>query len=562
MFSLQNDRTHENGVYTVKSGDTFNAIASSFNLSLRQLREWNGHVSNINEIVIGTKLAVNRRGVESMLSPTDKARLYMGGATPIFSTNQGFIDEIAPRAVTIANQEGEEGLWASLMIAQAAHESAYGRSSLSAPPYHNLSGLKGSHNGNSVLMWTWEVLGGERVDVLAGFRRFSSYDESLQSYANLLRRGNWDKNYYSGTWRSNTSSVWEVLDNGGLRGYATDPNYFAAIRRIITQYDLTQYDNIEHRVEVVENISNSKTVSYSGILLSGYSMDTHPWGVNGYQRVGMTRDYANQQITVVREAQNGAYLLVELNGELLGWVDHRAVNTSAKKVSNGINISYDIIIDKAGYSIDSLPWGTVGYKRIGNTSSIRGQQARVVQETKNGNYLLIEQDGKLIGWVDYRSVKRAIEVKNVAHSYPVDYTATITRGGYSLDSLPWGTEGYQRIDNTINFIGKKVQVTHEAGAYALVTINGTPLGWVDKSVLDGVPVRQNYSVAKSVNYLAKLRSGYTIDTLPWGVNGHKRISRTNYYSGETVRVVSQTGSYALIEIRGRRLGWVDRRSLQ
>lgn len=243
VMSTSSSRTHVNGIYTVVSGDTFNSIASSFNLSTRQLQEWNRHVSNTSSLVVGTRLAVNRRGVESMLSSTDRARLYTGGATPVFSTTQGFIDEIAPRAIRIANQSGEQALYPSLMIAQAAHESNYGRSSLASPPYHNLSGIKGTHNGESTLMWTWEVLGGVRVDVLAGFRKYPSYDASLQDYANLMRRGlSWDRNYYAGTWRSRTTSVWDVLDNGGLRGYATDPNYFAAIRRIINQFDLTKYD--------------------------------------------------------------------------------------------------------------------------------------------------------------------------------------------------------------------------------------------------------------------------------------------------------------------------------
>src|SRR5699024_4617193 len=204
-------------------GDTFNKIAQSFNLTQRQLIEWNKHVSNINSLSVGTKLAVNRTGVEKMLSSSDQARLYKGGATPEFTNPQQFIDAIAPEAIKVANQEGQQALWPSLMIAQAAHESNYGRSSLASPPYHNLSGIKGSHNGNSVLMWTWEVLGGVRVDVLAGFRSYPSYKESLQDYSNLLRNGlSWDKNYYSGTWRSNTKSVWDVLDNGGLKGYATD----------------------------------------------------------------------------------------------------------------------------------------------------------------------------------------------------------------------------------------------------------------------------------------------------------------------------------------------------
>lgn len=576
-FSMQmftsSSRTHSDGLYTVRSGDTFSAIASSFNLSSAQLREWNKHVSNVNSLSVGTQLAVTRRGVERMLSDADKARLYTGGATPVFSTNQGFIDEIAPRAIAISNQSGEQALWPSLMIAQAAHESAYGRSSLASPPYHNLSGIKGTHNGNSTLMWTWEVFNGNRVDVLAAFRKYPSYDASLQDYANLLRRGlSWDRNYYSGTWRSNTEDVWEVLDKGGLRGYATDPNYFAAIRRIITQFDLTKYDNMsgnpspepepEKDPKPVMNVANSREVSFSAFLRTGYSIDTHPWGMNGFQRLDRTSSFANETVRVIREAQNGAYYLIQRNGELLGWVDHRALDTAPRKMSNAVNTSYDVIVQDGWFSIDSLPWGTNGFFRIGNTTQIRGEQVKVVQETSNGNYKLIEKDGELLGWVDHRSVARAIQVKEVSTSFPVDYMATIANGGFSIDSLPWGMNGFQRIDRTNSHVGTRVRVTQESGAYVLVSINGSPLGWIDRRALSGIPVRQNYSGARSVNYTATLSSGYTIDTLPWGVEGHTRISRTRFYPGETVRVLRQTGSYALVQIRGRNLGWVDRRALE
>lgn len=551
-------RTHVNGVYTVKSGDTFAAIASSFNITSTQLKYWNTHITNTSKLTVGSKLAVTRQGVENMLSSTDKNRLYKTGGKAEFSTSQGFIKHIAPMAMEVSNQSGQQGLYASLMIAQAAHESGYGKSLLASPPYYNLSGIKGNHNGNSVLMWTWEVYSGVRVDVLAGFRQYPSYAASLQDYASLLRNGlSWDRNYYSGTWRSKTDSVWDVLDNEGLRGYATDPNYFAAIRRIITQYDLTQYDGIS----VQENVSGSKATSYSGTLGSGYSIDTLPWGMTGYQKVGKSDQYSGKKVDIIREAQNGKYALIRLNGILLGWVDSRAVNVSASKISNGINTNYKATVKAGGYSIDSLPWGTKGYQRLGSTSNYTNQEVTVVQQTSNGNYFLIQQGNRLIGWVDYRSIQLAIKPGNISSSFPVDYDATITKPGYSIDTLPWGTKGYQRIDYTNKYVGRKVQVTHEAGAYALVAINGTSLGWIDKSALNGIAQRQDYSAASKVNYNAELISGYTIDTLPWGVKGYRRISRTNYYAGQTVKVLRQTGTYAMIQIRGRNFGWVDRRAL-
>ncbi|MCC5894490.1 MAG: SH3-like domain-containing protein [Alkalibacterium sp.] len=637
-------RTHSDGLYTVRSGDTFGAIATSFSLSQAQLREWNGHVSNINSLAVGTQLAVTRRGVERLLSPADQERLYKGGATPVFTTRQGFIDEIAPRAIAIANQEGQEGLWPSLMIAQAAHESAYGMSSLSAPPYHNLSGIKGTHNGNSTLMWTWEVYNGVRVNVLAGFRQYPSYDASLQDYANLMRRGlSWDRNYYSGTWRSKTNSVWDVLNNQGLRGYATDPAYYTKIRETINAYNLTQYDNVysaEPKVE--QNITNSFSVSYEGVLGSGYTIDTHPWGTTGFQRLGSTASYHGRTVEVVKEAQGGSYILVKLGNELLGWVDSRALTrANAERIANGISANYFTTINgnnlpvlnrpsgtsgsvkigeansyagieikvvqessdrrfvllernnqligwvqstsvrspevqissstshsykakvvRSGYSIDTLPWGRTGFQRISRTNNFVGQEATVIRETNNGNYVLLNINGRITGWTDKRAIERITNVKPVSSSVRVDYSAKIINSGFSIDSLPWGMNGFQRINTSTNFRGVTVSITHQHGSYVLATINGSPLGWIDRKALDNVPRVQTNVSGSNVNYSAVINGGFSIDTLPWGVNGFQRISRTSLYANQTVRAIKHSGGYALIEMNGNSLGWVDRRALQ
>ncbi|GEK88416.1 Flagellum-specific peptidoglycan hydrolase FlgJ [Alkalibacterium putridalgicola] len=357
-ISSSDGRVAENGIYTVVSGDTFNDIASSFNLKTRQLQEWNGHVSNINSLIVGTELAVTRRGVEALLSDADKARLYRGGAEPVYTIPQEFIDDIATQAIKVSNLEGEEALWPSLMIAQAAHESNYGRSSLASPPYHNLSGIKGSHNGKSVLMWTWEVLDGVRVDVLAPFRHYPSYDASLQSYASLLRNGlSWSRDYYSGTWRSKTDSVWDVLDNGGLRGYATDPNYYVAIKRIIDNFDLTKYDTGNYYVrtgtflgETFTQLQVNKLASQNKALDYRIEVDTNKTPYS-YRRIESTEEFlgeagAQRVIDQLRRDKGwGASMIATGNGTERHRVRSGFFNTKARA-----EIALDNFRNLSGYS--------------------------------------------------------------------------------------------------------------------------------------------------------------------------------------------------------------------
>lgn len=85
-----------------------------------------------------------------------------------FSNNasqQAFIQSVAPGAIQGWN---EYKVLPSITVAQAIVESGWGRSTLSTQA-HNLFGIKGSYNGNSVVMRTREVYGGRSVYVNANF---------------------------------------------------------------------------------------------------------------------------------------------------------------------------------------------------------------------------------------------------------------------------------------------------------------------------------------------------------------------------------------------------------
>ncbi|EOL49019.1 LysM peptidoglycan-binding domain-containing protein [Enterococcus caccae] len=151
-----------------------------------------------------------------------------------------FIAEISGHARSVA---AANDLYASVMMAQAILESDWGRSTLSAAPNHNLFGIKGSYQGQSVTMKTWEVINGQWIQVNAAFRKYPSYSESFSDNAYVLRNTSFQAGvyYYSGAWKSNTNSYKDAT--AWLTGrYATDPSYNTKLNNIITTYNLTQYD--------------------------------------------------------------------------------------------------------------------------------------------------------------------------------------------------------------------------------------------------------------------------------------------------------------------------------
>jgi len=174
-----------------------------------------------------------------------------------------FLKKITGYAKDIA---AKNDLYASVMIAQAALESAWGNSTLAQSPNYNLFGIKGKYNGNSVHVETQEDDGsGNYYTITDDFRKYDNYDQSLEDYASLLTGdndpSNWRYEFYSGTRVSNSSTYQDVT--AYLTGrYATDTSYASKLNRIIEQYGLTQYDANGNVVEeeVVEEALPGETV--------------------------------------------------------------------------------------------------------------------------------------------------------------------------------------------------------------------------------------------------------------------------------------------------------------
>ncbi|MBO0460084.1 glucosaminidase domain-containing protein [Enterococcus hulanensis] len=143
-----------------------------------------------------------------------------------------------------ARKLGQEyDVFASVMIAQALIESGSGTSTLSLAPNYNLFGIKGTYQGQAVLMATQEDRGnGELYSINSAFRKYPNYAASLGDYVELLRGGiSGNDSYYKQTWRSTAKNY--LRTTNALTGtYATDTTYGQKLNSIIALYHLTQYD--------------------------------------------------------------------------------------------------------------------------------------------------------------------------------------------------------------------------------------------------------------------------------------------------------------------------------
>lgn len=172
------------------------------------------------------------------------------------SQEEQFINSIAPQAQELCY---DRDLFASVMIAQAAIESNFGKSGLSSPPYYNYFGIKGSYKGQYGMFSTREDDGtGNLYEIKAAFRKYPNARASLEDYANhLLSYGN---NFYNGVKRSVCKHNYKNATRFLTGRYATDTTYYNKLNGLISYYNLTRFDRRKpekiKQMKVVEIMPN------------------------------------------------------------------------------------------------------------------------------------------------------------------------------------------------------------------------------------------------------------------------------------------------------------------
>ena len=170
-------------------------------------------------------------------------------------TTQEFIDTIGKDAQKIA---WDEGLYASVMIAQAILETGSGNSQLARPPHHNLFGIKGSYKGKQVNFATQEDNGsGQLYTIRSGFRQYPSYKESLEDYAALLKNGiSGNSDFYQAVWKE-YATTYQAATKALTGKYATDTQYDKKLNALIETYKLTEYDQEPSKEKETEKTATS-----------------------------------------------------------------------------------------------------------------------------------------------------------------------------------------------------------------------------------------------------------------------------------------------------------------
>lgn len=147
------------------------------------------------------------------------------------SASQGeFVQQHSAAAQRV---EQASGIPSAFMLGQAGHETGWGRSEITmadGSPSHNLFGIKatGGWTGKVAEITTTEYVNGAAQKVVAKFRAYDSYEDSMRDYARMITQS---PRYAQVSQQTDSAQAYAA----GLQkaGYATDPNYAAKLSRAI-----------------------------------------------------------------------------------------------------------------------------------------------------------------------------------------------------------------------------------------------------------------------------------------------------------------------------------------
>ena len=131
--------------------------------------------------------------------------------------------------------EATTGIPSSFMLAQAAHESGWGKHEIAnkdGTPSYNVFGIKATPGwtGKTTDVQTTEYVDGKAQRVTAKFRAYGSYAEAYKDYANLISSNDRYASVVAQARKGNAASFAQGLQKAG---YATDTEYASKLAKVI-----------------------------------------------------------------------------------------------------------------------------------------------------------------------------------------------------------------------------------------------------------------------------------------------------------------------------------------
>jgi flagellar protein FlgJ len=173
------------------------------------------------------------RQLERQMGSRSGAPINQGSQTTPLRAPTSASEFVARHADAAKKAEAASGIPAAFMVAQAAHETGWGKSEIrqaDGSNSFNLFGIKAGADwkGPVARVTTTEVVNGEPKKMVQTFRAYASYDASFADYARLMKTSPRYADVVAGA-----GDAQRFAQGLQRAGYATDPAYADKLGRLI-----------------------------------------------------------------------------------------------------------------------------------------------------------------------------------------------------------------------------------------------------------------------------------------------------------------------------------------
>lgn len=323
--------------------------------------------------------------------------------------------------------------------------------------------------------------------------------------------------------------------------------------------------------EKYDTISETHEVAYNAeITNSNINIYSTPAWTEGNKLTAYASDYIGEELVATKEivTSGGVYVLIEYNGEELGWINRNGITGKYDTIQNTRDVAYNAKITNTNINIYDRPAWTRGNRLTVRSSDLVEEELTVTQEvvTEEATYAKIALEGQALGWINVGGI--SINYDAIEEQREAAYNATIINPNINIYSKPAWTKGSELVAESKNYMNKNLVVKKEivttGGTYAQIETEDQVLGWIN---INGITGRYDtISTSREVAYNAEfINPNINIYNVPAWTRGNRLTARTSDYIGQNAIVkkeaVTEEGTYARVDVGGQTLGWINTKGI-
>src|SRR5699024_6254180 len=148
-----------------------------------------------------------------------------------------------------------------------------------------------------------------------------------------------------------------------------------------------------------------REVAYNAeIINSNINIYSTPAWTEGNKLIAYASNYINKELVATKEmvTNGGVYVLIEYNGEELGWINRNGITGRYHTIQKTRYLAYNAEIKNTNIYIYDGPAWTRGNRLTVKSSDLVGENLTITQEvvTEEATYAKRTVSGQALGWIN------------------------------------------------------------------------------------------------------------------------------------------------------------------